>query len=91
VGPDVEAPKGDHQIMLYRSTREKVVEAIQVQEAMDVPTAGGILRAEAGDWLILDPHGNLNRCDNINFQCTYEIADDSSQYAKVAEGKPCGC
>ena len=90
MGADVEA-QGDIRFMLYRSTREQVVEAIQVQEAMDVPTAGGILRAEAGDWLILDPHGNLNRCDNINFQCTYEVVEDSNQYAKVPEGKPCGC
>ena len=77
--------------MLYRSTREQVVEAIQVQEAMDVPTAGGTIRAEIGDWLIRDSHGNLNRCDNVNFQCTYEAVEDSSQYARVSEGKPCGC
>jgi hypothetical protein len=77
--------------MLYRSTKEQVVEAIQVQEAVDVPTPGGAVRAEAGDWLILDSRGNLNRCDNVNFQCTYEAVDDSSQYAKVPEGKPCGC
>jgi hypothetical protein len=77
--------------MLYRSTKEQVVEAIQVQEAVDVPTADGVVRAAAGDWLILDAQGNLNRCDNVNFQCTYESVDDSSQYAKVSEGKPCGC
>jgi hypothetical protein len=77
--------------MLYRSTREQVVEAIQVQEAVEVPTPGGKVRAEVGDWLILDPQGNLNRCDNLNFQCTYEAVQDSSQYALVSEGKPCGC
>jgi hypothetical protein len=77
--------------MLYRSTREQVVEAIQVQEPVDVPTAGGVVRAKSGDWLILDSQGNLNRCDNMNFQCTYEAVDDSSQYARVSEGKPCGC
>jgi len=77
--------------MLYRSTTEQVVEAIQVEEAVDVPTPGGVLRAEAGEWLILDPQGNLNRCDNVNFKCTYEAADDSSQYARISESKPCGC
>jgi len=76
---------------LYRSTQEQVVEAIQVSEAMDIPTTGGVLHAEAGDWLILDPQGNLNRCDNINFQCTYEAIVDSDRYARVDEGKPCGC
>jgi hypothetical protein len=78
-------------VMLYRSTREQVVEAIQVQEAVEVPTARGIVRAEAGDWLIMDSQGNLSRCDNVNFQCSYEAVDDSNQYARVSEGKPCGC
>jgi hypothetical protein len=77
--------------MLYRSTREQVVEAIQVQEAIDVPTLVGVVRAETGDWLILDSLGNLNRCDNMSFQCTYEAVQDSSQYALVSEGMPCGC
>jgi hypothetical protein len=77
--------------MLYRSTREQVVEAIQVQETVEIPTSHGILRAKAGDWLMLDPQGNLTRCDNVTFQCTYEAAADSHQYAKVPEGKHCGC
>jgi hypothetical protein len=77
--------------MLYRSTKEQVVEAIQVQEAVEIPTPHGALKAEAGDWLILDPQGNLNRCDNVNFQCTYEAINDSNRYAKASEGKPCGC
>ena len=77
--------------MLYRSMKDQVVEAIQVTEAMDIPTATGVVSAEAGDWLILDPEGNLSRCDNVNFQCTYESVIDSDQYAKVDEGKPCGC
>jgi hypothetical protein len=67
------------------------VEAIPVQEAVDVPTRSGVVRAEAGDWLILESQGNLSRCDHVNFQCTYEAVDDSSEHAKVAEGKPCGC
>ena len=77
--------------MLYRSSRQQSVEAIQVQESTNVTTAAGELHAEPGDWLILDPEGNLSLCDNINFMCTYELSDDSSQYAQVAEGKPCGC
>ena len=77
--------------MLYRSTREQVVEAIQVQEAVEVSTPGGIVRADVGDWLIMDAQGNLSRCDNVNFQCSYEAVDDSNQYARVSEGKPCGC
>jgi len=77
--------------MLYRSSQQQVVEAIQVKESTDVATAAGKLHAEPGDWLILDAEGNVSLCDNINFMCTYELSDDSSQYAHVAEGKPCGC
>lgn len=77
--------------MLYRSTKQQVVEAIQVTEAVDVPTSNGVLRAEPGDWLILDPQGNLTRCDNTNFQCTFESAEDSDQHAQISEGQPCGC
>jgi hypothetical protein len=77
--------------MLYRSTKEQVVEAIQVQEAVDVPTATGIVKAKPGDWLIIDAQGNLGCCDNVNFQCTYEAENDSDKYARVSESKPCGC
>jgi hypothetical protein len=84
-------PKELIEFMLYRTTKQQVVEAIQVTEAVDVSTPSGVLHAEAGDWLILDPQGNLNRCDNVNFQCTYETIEDSDRYAKMDEGKPCGC
>lgn len=79
------------EVMIYRSTREQVVEAIRVEDAVELPTPAGTLRAEPGDWLILDPQGNLSRCDAVNFHCTYELIDESSQYAQVSEGKPCGC
>jgi hypothetical protein len=84
-------PRDLMETMLYRSTREQVIEAIQVLEAVDVPTAAGIVKANAGDWLILDAQGNLSCCDNVNFQCTYEAAEDPGFYARVSEGKPCGC
>ena len=77
--------------MLYRSARQQIVEAIQVQESTDVPTAAGTLHADPGDWLILDAEGNLSRCDNVNFMCTYELSNDSSQHAEAAEGKSYGC
>ena len=77
--------------MFYRSTREQVVDAIQVTEPVDVRTPGGVLHAEAGDWLILDDQGNLNRYDNVNFQCTFEVVVDPNKYATLDEGTPCGC
>jgi hypothetical protein len=84
-------PEGVTRVMLYRSSRQQVVEAVQVEESTDVPTSTGTMHAEPGDWLILDAEGNLSRCDSINFMCTYELTGDTSQYARVPEGKPCGC
>src|SRR5258708_15196510 len=37
--------------MLYRNIKPLVVEAVQVKEAVDVPTNGGVLHAKRGDWL----------------------------------------
>ena len=57
--------------MLYRSIKPLVVDAVQVKEAGEVCTKEGTLRVKAGDWLVRDPQGNLARCDDINFKCTY--------------------
>jgi len=76
--------------VLYRSTTEQVVEAIQVQDDMEIPTPNGVVKVSAGGWLILDEHGNLGCCSNMDFQCTYEIAGDSDRDSD-SEGKPCGC
>ena len=40
--------------MLYRSIKPLIVDAIQVAEAKEIVTEGGLLRVNAGDWLIRD-------------------------------------
>jgi hypothetical protein len=77
--------------MLYRSIKPLLVSAVQVTEPRDVPTKGGILKVNAGDWLVTDPQGNLVRCDDINFKCTYELLESSTSLEELREGKPCGC
>jgi hypothetical protein len=77
--------------MIYRTVKPLVVDAVQVGESQDVPTRGGLLHLKPGDWLIRDAHGNLMRCDDINFKCSYEAMDGRSELESFAEGKPCGC
>lgn len=77
--------------MLYRSIKPLLVEAVQVKEPADVPTDGGVLHVDRGDWLVRDPQGNLVRVDDINFKCTYEQLESSGRLEDVHEGKPCGC
>ncbi len=77
--------------MVYRSIKPIVVDAVQVKEATEVPTPGGVLRLKAGDWLVRDPQGNLVRCNDIDFKCTYEVLSTSISLEQLHESKPCGC
>jgi len=87
---DSKSPEEDN-IMLYRTIKPLVVDAIQVKESGEVCTKEGSLRVKAGDWLVRDPQGNLVRCDDINFKCTYESLAVSSSIEELNESKPCGC
>jgi hypothetical protein len=77
--------------MLYRSIKPLLVEAVQAKEPTDVPTEGGVVHVNPGDWLLRDPQGNLVRCDDVNFKCTYEPLEGSARLEEFREGKPCGC
>jgi hypothetical protein len=77
--------------MIYRSVKPLLVDAVQVKEPADVPTRGGVLHLDPGDWLVRDPQGNLVRCDDIHFKCTYELLESSARLEDLREGKPCGC
>jgi hypothetical protein len=78
-------------IMLYRSIKPLVVDAIQVKEAGEVRTKEGLLQVNAGDWLVRDAQGNLVRCDDSNFKCTYESLAHAARIEDMNEGKSCGC
>jgi len=77
--------------MLYRTVKPLLVDAIQVKEAGEVRTKEGVLRVKAGDWLVRDAQGNLVRCDDINFKCTYESVATAVRIEDLNESKPCGC
>jgi hypothetical protein len=77
--------------MLYRTVKPLIVDAIQVKESGEVRTQNGQLHVKAGDWLVRDPQGNLVRCDDINFKCTYESLADAGRIEDLHESKPCGC
>jgi len=77
--------------MTYKSIKPLIVDAVQVRESKDVPTPGGMLHVNAGDWLIFDAQGNLTRCADIDFKATYERFDTRTTLQQLREGKPCGC
>jgi hypothetical protein len=77
--------------MIYRTIKPLLVDAIQVKEPAEVPTEGGILHVKPGDWLIRDAHGNITRCNDINFKCSYEPSDARNELDYFSEGTPCGC
>ena len=77
--------------MLYRTIKPLLVDAMQVKEPGEIRMKDTVLHVQAGDWLIRDPQGNLVRCDDINFKCTYESLSLSNPIEELNEGKPCGC
>jgi hypothetical protein len=77
--------------MVYRSIKPILVDAVQVKEATTIPTQGGVLHLEAGDWLVRDPQGNQIRCKDVDFKSTYEVLNSSTSLEQLHEGKPCGC
>jgi hypothetical protein len=77
--------------MLYRTIKPLLVDAIQVNEVLDVPTECGLVRVNPGDWLLRDTNGNLSRCDDSSFKSTYESLSTSRPLEDLREGKPCGC
>lgn len=77
--------------MVYRSIKPILVDAVQFKEAGNVPTPGGVLHLEPGDWLVRDPQGNVIRLSDIDFKCTYEALNTSVSVEQLHESKPCGC
>jgi len=77
--------------MIFRTIKPLLVEAIQLKEPADIPVEGGILRVKPGEWLLRDGQGNLTRCDDTSFKCSYEPVDARNGLEFLAEGKPCGC
>ncbi|HLJ91180.1 MAG TPA: hypothetical protein VKZ53_30555 [Candidatus Angelobacter sp.] len=77
--------------MVYRSIKPLLVDAVQMDESADIPTPGGVLHLKAGDWLLRDSQGNISRCDDVNFKCTYQAFPKRAQQESTDEGKTWGC
>jgi hypothetical protein len=89
-GSGPKSPEVEQQ-MLYRTIKPLIVDATQVTEPAEVKTESGVLRLKAGDWLVRDPQGNVTRCDNVDFQCTYASLKSTAPIEELHESKPCGC
>jgi hypothetical protein len=72
-------------VMTYRNIKPLVVDAIQISGPTDVPTCGGSLNAEPGDWLVRDPQGNVNLCDDLYFIENYAPLKDSTPLEQFRE------
>jgi hypothetical protein len=86
------AASDDSGTMKYRSIKPLIVNAIQVSGPADVPSRGGLLHAAAGDWVVLDPHGNLRVCDDAYFRGNYarlKVARTLEQFREQTPGSGC--
>ncbi len=81
---------GNFKVMTYRNIKPLVVDAIQISGPTDVPTSGGVLRAETGDWLVRDPQGNVKLCDDLYFIENYAPLKDSTPLEQFRERTPGG-
>jgi len=77
-------------IMRYRNIKPLMVDAIQLSGPADVRTCKGVLRAGTGDWLVRDPQGNVNVCDNRYFLKNYAPLNDSASLEQFRERTPRG-
>lgn len=82
--------RDDSEAMKYRSIKPLIVEAVQVSGPVDVPHPGGILHAAAGDWVVLDPQGNVRVCDDAHFRVNYAPLQCSRGLEHFREDTPAG-
>lgn len=52
-----------------------VIDAYQTDTALDIPTLEGVMRANAGDWIITGVKGERYPCKPDIFAATYEAVD----------------
>ncbi len=49
------------------------IRCVQVREAFEVETLEGVMRAKAGDWLVVGIHGEMYPIDREIFEKTYDL------------------
>jgi len=76
--------------MVYRTIRPLVVEAVRVEEPMEVDTPQGRVHVKRGEWLVRESGSTPFSCDASYFARTFEQID-SRKVSDDYDGKPCGC
>jgi len=80
------------EIMKYRSIKPLIVEAVQVSGPAVVRRPDSLLQARAGDWLVVDPHGNIRLCSDAYFRGHYARLLSSKRLEEFREQNPgSGC
>jgi len=49
------------------------IECVQINEDFEVHTMEGVMKAKAGDWLIIGVEGEMYACDERIFHKTYSL------------------
>lgn len=58
--------------------RPVIVEALQLDVAVEIDTREGTVRADPGDWLMRGVEGELYPCSADVFDATYETVDENA-------------
>lgn len=75
----------------FRTVKPIIVEAMQLQEPMDVNTGKETVHAQPGDWVVRGPGGSYFACSDTEFKCTYEHLVEMRPLDQGSQGRECGC
>ena len=69
--------KGDVPNLPFKKARKKpiAIQVIQIQEPFEVETMEGLMKGQAGDWLVVGVNGEMYPIANDIFKKTYDIVD----------------
>ena len=62
-----------------------IIEAVKINKELTIDTLEGILKGNAGDWLITGVEGEQYPCRDDIFRKTYEPADEESEKLFIEE------
>ena len=67
--------KGDPPPLKFQTARKKPLpfKCVQINEPFEVETMEGLMKGNAGDWLMIGVKGEMYPIDNEIFRATYDI------------------
>ena len=71
------------QIQKYRSL-SSAVDAFRTPCALEIPKDDGVMRAEPGDWILIDEAGEQHRCTPEVFAETYQLVSSGESAQEIA-------